>query len=139
MNGSNGCFELDGIRWANDWYLPPGQRTDYRVEVWQPADGSQIGGLHTNPSSLVPVDLAPGIPGTQYIYDADQRGGAPPLEMADAFWCTASSITAMKIMATTISTRILLRLITTNTPTSTLMSTITTQDISIEKLLRFCR
>ncbi len=98
MNGSNGCFELDGIRWANDWYLPPSQRTDYRVEVWQPADGSQIGGLHTNPSSLVPVDLAPGIPGTQYIYDADQRGGAPPLEMADAFWCTASNVSYLRIV-----------------------------------------
>ncbi|MEN9644171.1 MAG: hypothetical protein RL238_840, partial [Actinomycetota bacterium] len=27
------CFYLDGVRWANDWYLPAAQRTDYRVEV----------------------------------------------------------------------------------------------------------
>ena len=55
---------------------PAGQRTDYRVEVWQPADPSQIGGLHANPASLVPVDLAPAVPGVQYVYDADQRAGA---------------------------------------------------------------
>ena len=101
LDGQNGCFELDGVRWANDWYLPPSQRTDYRVEVWQPADPSQIGGLHTNPASLAPVDLAPAVPGVQYVFDADQRAGAAPLEAADGFWCTASNVSYLRIVRNT--------------------------------------
>ena len=37
------CYFLDGVRWANDWYLPPAQRTDYRVEVWEPRPGFNPG------------------------------------------------------------------------------------------------
>lgn len=101
LDGDNGCFELDGVRWANDWYLPPAQRTDYRVEVWQPSDPGQIGGLHNNPAGLVPVDLAPSAPGVQYVFDADQRAGAAPLEAADAMWCTASNVSYLRIVRNT--------------------------------------
>ncbi len=53
------CISLGGIRWANDWNLPPAERTDYDVYVWQdPA------GLGTPVAS-----------GTD-----DQHLGAPPIE-----------------------------------------------------------
>ncbi len=93
-----GCFELDGIRWANDWYLPPSQRTDYRVEVYQPTSAAAAGGLHDNPAQLVPVDLDPTSPGVQHIADANQRGGAEPLEMADSFWCTSTGVSYLRIV-----------------------------------------
>ncbi|MEO6159207.1 MAG: S8 family serine peptidase, partial [Ilumatobacteraceae bacterium] len=74
------------------------QRTDYRVEVYQPTSRFAAGGLHTNPSMPLPVDLWPQIPGTQNVVDANQRGGAPPLEMADQFWCTNSGISYLRIV-----------------------------------------
>jgi hypothetical protein len=99
LNGDgNGCFQIDGIRWANDWYLPPKQRTDYRVEVFQPASPGDIGSEHTNPANLIPVDLYPATPGVQSVVDADQRGGAEPLEMADQFWCTTTGVSYLRIV-----------------------------------------
>ena len=35
IDPSQGGVAFDGIRWANDWYLPPGQVTDYSVEISQ--------------------------------------------------------------------------------------------------------
>jgi hypothetical protein len=98
LGDGSGCFELDGIRWANDWYLPPAQRTDYRIEVYQPTSAGAAGTLHDNPAQLVPVDLAPNQPGVQNIADADQRGGAEPLELADAFWCTSTGTSYLKVV-----------------------------------------
>ncbi|MCU1501869.1 MAG: hypothetical protein JWM12_1223 [Ilumatobacteraceae bacterium] len=98
LGDGNGCFELDGIRWANDWYLPPNQRTDYRVEVYQPTGAAAAGGLHDNPAQLLPVDLAPSAPGVQSVADASQRGGAEPLELADSFWCTPTGVSYLRIV-----------------------------------------
>lgn len=35
-----GCVLLDGIRWSTDWYRPPGQRSNYLVEVWEVVNGT---------------------------------------------------------------------------------------------------
>ena len=34
IDPQSGGVAFDGIRWANDWNLPPNQVTDYSVEVW---------------------------------------------------------------------------------------------------------
>ena len=90
------CFFLDGVRWANDWYLPAAQRTDYRVEVYEPAPGFGPGAIGTlrNPttSQVRPLNLnADGPQGGQgpggNIIDASQRAGAAPLEAADVAIC----------------------------------------------------
>jgi hypothetical protein len=31
---------FDGVRWANDWYLPANQRTDYSIEFYEPVNNS---------------------------------------------------------------------------------------------------
>ncbi len=71
------CVALNGVRWSTDWYLPGGQRTDYRVEVYEPVDPAAVGGTNTNPA-LQPVPLK--------VIDTDQRQ-FPPLEGANEFWC----------------------------------------------------
>ncbi len=35
IDPSQGGVAFDGIRWANDWYLPTGQITDYSIEIWE--------------------------------------------------------------------------------------------------------
>ena len=103
------CWYLDGIRWTNDWYAPNGQLTDYRVEVYQPLDFSDIGGDHTNPtypSGLERVDLYPFVAGTQYYVDYNQRNvtssskigvNQDPLEMAGESWCNDTGVSYIQI------------------------------------------
>lgn len=57
----NGCVALGGVRWANDWDVPPPQRTDYAVRLVR-SDG--------NPVNDVVIDAS----------DYDQNAGKPPLE-----------------------------------------------------------
>ena len=63
IDPQGGGVAFDGIRWANDWHLPPGQVTDYSVEIWQ--------GIAENAASPV------------YVLDNDQSAGAKPLEAVD--------------------------------------------------------
>lgn len=81
MAGS--CYYLDGVRWANDWYLPALQRTDYSVEVWEPIEPQGDFSDHVNPASTLfaqPLDE----------FDDSQTDGAPPLEGADASICPSN-------------------------------------------------
>jgi hypothetical protein len=64
IDPQGGGVSLDGIRWANDWNLPPNQVTDYSVEIWS--------GVAENTATF------------QLVLDAPQIGGAPPLEAVDA-------------------------------------------------------
>ncbi len=95
---NGGCFFMDGVRWANDWYLGAASRTDYSVEFWQPRVGFNPGGVtsHRNPlrSQVEPLDLNRGAYGNQggigiggNIINRDQRAGAPPLEASDIAVC----------------------------------------------------
>ena len=63
IDPSQGNVVLDGIRWANDWYLPTAQVTDYSVEIW-------VGTSEVSRSLLA-------------VMDDSQVGGAPPLEAVD--------------------------------------------------------
>ncbi len=67
----NGCIAPGGVRWANDWDAPPGQRTDYDVFLYH----SPIG----NPSTDDLLESAL----------ADQGAGAPPLEIIQGSACPA--------------------------------------------------
>ncbi|MDO8364551.1 MAG: S8 family serine peptidase [Actinomycetota bacterium] len=82
------CILLDGIRWANDWYLPTAQKTDYSVEFWEPT--SDISGLgdtyNPTPAQVTAIDVFDN-PGVQGVVDDNQRLGANPLEAADLFFC----------------------------------------------------
>ncbi len=95
---NGGCFFMDGVRWANDWYLAAGARTDYSVEFWQPRVGFDPGGVtsHRNPTraQVEPLDLNRSPYGNQggggvgrNIINRDQRAGAPPLEASDIAVC----------------------------------------------------
>ena len=84
------CILMDGIRWANDWYLPAAQKTDYSVEFWEPKTAAFENDDHHNPqttSELNKIDLDPVASGIQYVLDDSQRTGANPLEAADTFFC----------------------------------------------------
>ncbi len=63
IDPSQGGVALDGIRWANDWYLPAAQVTDYSVEV-------SVGVSESSRTLLATLDDS-------------QVGGAPPLEAVD--------------------------------------------------------
>lgn len=39
-----GCIALGGMRWAGDWDLPAGERTDYDLYVWESPTGSPATG-----------------------------------------------------------------------------------------------
>ena len=65
----NGCIAPGGVRWANDWDLPPAQRTDYDVFVYH----SPIGSPSTNDLLISAL--------------GDQTGGAPPLEVIQGTAC----------------------------------------------------
>mgnify|MGYP003114735607 CR=1 FL=1 len=39
-----GCVSLGGIRWANDWDVPPAERTDYDAYLWESPTGSPASG-----------------------------------------------------------------------------------------------
>ena len=95
LDGS--CILLDGIRWANDWYLPTGQKTDYLIEFWQPKTGlgdySNFDDDHYNPTANVDaqhLDIDPDASGTQWELDANQRTGANPLEAEDTYFCPSN-------------------------------------------------
>ena len=57
----NGCVALGGVRWANDWDVPPAERTDYVVRLIR---------SNGDPDDEVVVEVS----------DFDQSAGAPPLE-----------------------------------------------------------
>lgn len=61
----NDCALLAGVRWANDWDLPPEQRTDYDLLLWDAPFGDPTAGTLVASSGL------------------DQRAGASPLEFLD--------------------------------------------------------
>ena len=67
----NNCIAPGGVRWANDWDAPTGQRTDYDVFLYH----SPIGSPSTD--DLLESALA------------DQGGGAPPLEIIQGSACPA--------------------------------------------------
>ena len=91
LDGGNtsGGVLLDGIRWSNDWYLPPNQRTDYSLEFWEPISSIHQSDDTYNPvsmSEVVGVDLdGNNANGIQNVYDAPQTAGALPLEGEDLF------------------------------------------------------
>ena len=66
IDGQSGGVAFDGIRWANDWNLPPGEVTDYSVEVWQGVNEASA------------TQMA--------VLDDPQIAGAPPLEAVDQFF-----------------------------------------------------
>jgi hypothetical protein len=69
----NGCASPGGVRWANDWDVSPSQRSDYEIIIWDsPRD---------NPSDGIVRATA----------DADQSGGAPPIENFDVSFCPSGS------------------------------------------------
>lgn len=83
------CPLLDGVRWANDWYLPANQRTDYSVELWEPQVDPTAYGDHWNPttSQVRAIQVPSGSGAGHNVIDASQRLGAPPLEAADVQFC----------------------------------------------------
>ena len=74
------CYYLDGVRWANDWYLPAAQRTDYAVEVWEPLGPQGDFSDHVNPASTLYATQIDEV-------DASQIDGASPLEADDLAVC----------------------------------------------------
>lgn len=64
IDPSQGGVSFDGIRWANDWNLPPRSVTDYSVEIWEGTSKS---------SRTLLITL-----------NESQINGAPPLEAVDA-------------------------------------------------------
>ncbi len=78
IDPSQGGVAFDGIRWANDWNLPPSSVTDYSVEIWE----------GTSESSRT----------LQLTLDDSQIGGAPPLEAVDfAFGVAAGQALFLRI------------------------------------------
>lgn len=57
-----GCMSLGGVRWVNDWDVPPAERTDYDAYLWESPTG--------NPASGTIVDASRN----------RQRFGDPPIE-----------------------------------------------------------
>lgn len=95
---SFGCFFMDGVRWASDWYLGANIRTDYSVEFWQPKVGLNTGDFrsHKNPTraQVDPLNLNTSVFGNQgggglggNILNRSQRAGAAPLEANDIAVC----------------------------------------------------
>ncbi|MEI8238327.1 MAG: S8 family serine peptidase [Actinomycetota bacterium] len=77
---------LDGIRWSTDWYLPPGRRTDYRIEYYETRADPSVNGDHWNPSLSDVWNPATGRAGEPILVDdLKQTGGASPLESADRY------------------------------------------------------
>lgn len=104
------CFGLDGVRWANDWYLSAASRTDYSVEFWEPRSAQTLD-THVNPAAtsvVDPIDLnAIGFQGGTgaggNIIDAKQYNpldwahAAPPLEADDVQVCPTNSFSPYPI------------------------------------------
>ncbi|HEX2783669.1 MAG TPA: S8 family serine peptidase, partial [Ilumatobacteraceae bacterium] len=70
IDPSDGGVAFDGIRWANDWHLPPTSMTDYSVEISE-------GTSDTSRTLLVTLDDS-------------QVNGAAPLEAVDANFAVAA-------------------------------------------------
>ncbi|HEX3087139.1 MAG TPA: S8 family serine peptidase, partial [Ilumatobacteraceae bacterium] len=66
IDPQSGGVAFDGIRWANDWNLPPGETTDYSVELWQGVTEASA------------TEMA--------VLDDPQITGAPPMEAVDRFF-----------------------------------------------------
>ena len=103
----NSCFGIDGIRWANDWYLPANKKTDYAVEFWEPRS-SQTLDTHVNPvssASLDPIWLGNqgGSGAGGNVIDATQYSANPaaatanPLEADDVQVCPTNSFSPYPI------------------------------------------
>ncbi len=76
---SGRCVLFDGVRWS-DWDKPPGQRTDYVIEAFEPTSNPDLTHGETyNPPASELASLG--------ASDASQSGGAPPLEGADEYLC----------------------------------------------------
>jgi hypothetical protein len=69
VDPQNGGVAFDGVRWANDWYLPQNAVTDYSIEIWQ-------GSSETSATFMLALD-------------DPQTLGAPPLELVDEFFNVA--------------------------------------------------
>jgi hypothetical protein len=69
----NGCVSLGGVRWANDWDLPPAERTDYDVFLWE-----------TQPSSTA-------LDRVVARSEGNQRAGDVPIELLPGQYCPSSS------------------------------------------------
>ena len=70
-----GCIALGGMRWANDWDLPPAERTDYDLYVWDSPTGSPAAGTVVGSS------------------ERRQQAGASPIEVVTGTSCPASGRT----------------------------------------------
>ncbi len=79
---SGPCVLFDGVRWS-DWNLPPSQRTDYSIELFEPTSNPDVAGHdeNFNPDSLI----------SRGVSDAAQAAGAPPLEMANGYVCAKNT------------------------------------------------
>ena len=96
----NSCFGIDGIRWANDWYLTADKKTDYRIEFWEPRSAQSLN-THLNPASVASVDaldlLGYQSGGAANTVDAVQYSANPaaatayPLEADDVEVCPTNS------------------------------------------------
>ena len=58
----NGCVALGGVRWANDWDVPPAERTDYDVFLYRSKSDEPGSGVVVESSTF------------------NQKAGEPPLE-----------------------------------------------------------
>ena len=72
IDPQGGGIAFDGIRWANDWYLPASEITDYSVEIWQ--------GSTKNSATLVAL-----------LPDESRISGVP-LEAVDTAFATNQSV-----------------------------------------------
>lgn len=72
---ARGCLSLAGMRWANDWDRPPGERTDYDLYLWESPTGDPAAGSIVARSEL------------------RQTSGAAPLEHLGDSRCPTSGTT----------------------------------------------
>ena len=71
----SGCVALGGVRWANDWDTPAGDRTDYDIYLWESPTG--------DPDAGSPVASS----------TRDQRNGADPIELLNDTYCPGPGMT----------------------------------------------
>ena len=84
--GPSGGVLFDGARWSNDWYLPADQRTDYSFEFWEPLSAPATSLDNPTMATVKAIDLDGNAGnGVQNVFDAKQRTGEVPLEIADLF------------------------------------------------------
>ena len=71
----SGCVALGGVRWANDWDKPAGDRTDYDIYLWESPTGDPDAGSLVSSSTR------------------DQRNGADPIELLYDTYCPGPGMT----------------------------------------------